>query len=496
MIRRNLIANFGGKLWTALVSFAFIPIYVDLLGIEGYGLLGVLLSLQGLFALFDLGLSYTLTREFARLLACDSHDKLHDALKSFETCYWAVAGLLALLIVLLSPAIAGWLNYKHLDPTVARHALWVFAFVFALNWPSALYSGGLTGLEKLVPLNVINALSATARNAGGALVLWLASSNILVLLLWYLIVNAVTTSALRVALSANVGPAQQPGRFDFFIIKSTARYSIGVSGILLMLTLLSQLDRVVLSRLVTLDVFGNYMLAVTVTGALGYLAAPVTSALFPRLVRAFIQNDQVGLARTYHLCSQMINVLVIPAAAILFFFAQPVLAAWTGNLDVAQKSAPLMRLLALSTALSLLINCSFLLQAACGWNRLGFFQQLSAVIVMSLLLLALVPSLGALGAAWAWVVLYSAQAMFGPYLMHRRLLRGEYVSWLINDVLVPATVAVLCVWSSAALMPQGMARLTFVTWLLATFCIASLLHLVCSSELRPRLIEYARSGGF
>ena len=85
-----------------------------------------------------------------------------------------MAGLLAVLIALLTPFIAGWLNYKQLDPGIARQALWVFAFVFALNWPGALYAGALIGLEKLVPLNVINAVSATARNGGGVLVLWLA----------------------------------------------------------------------------------------------------------------------------------------------------------------------------------------------------------------------------------------------------------------------------------------------------------------------------------
>jgi O-antigen/teichoic acid export membrane protein len=326
-------------------------------------------------------------------------------------------------------------------------------------------------------------------------VLWFAASNILALLLWYLILNAVTTGALRISLSASVGPAQHPGRFDWVVLRSTARYSIGVSAILLMLTLLSQLDRVVLSRLVTLDVFGNYMLAVTVTGALGYLAAPVTGALYPRLVRAYTQNDQVELTRNYHLCSQLVNFLVIPAAAVLVFFAQPVLGAWTGNPDVALKSAPLMRLLAVSTGVSLLINCTFVLQAACGWNRLVFYQQLCAVVLMSLLLLALVPSLGALGAAWAWVAVNLSQAAFGPYLMHRRLLRGEFGRWLRGDVLMPGAVAVLCVWSSAALMPDRMGRLTVATWLVTTFSIASLLHLACSSELRPRLLAYVRTAG-
>ena len=41
MLKRNLIANYLGQGWTALMGLAFIPLYIQYLGIEAYGLIGL-----------------------------------------------------------------------------------------------------------------------------------------------------------------------------------------------------------------------------------------------------------------------------------------------------------------------------------------------------------------------------------------------------------------------------------------------------------------------
>src|SRR4051794_31778653 len=63
---RNVAANFVGTFWAALMGPALVTIYVRLLGIEAYGLVGLLTTLQAVFALLDLGLSAATNRELAR----------------------------------------------------------------------------------------------------------------------------------------------------------------------------------------------------------------------------------------------------------------------------------------------------------------------------------------------------------------------------------------------------------------------------------------------
>ena len=58
----NVVANYLGQGWAALMGLAFVPLYVKILGAETYGLIGVFAVLQSCVTLLDLGLTPTLNR--------------------------------------------------------------------------------------------------------------------------------------------------------------------------------------------------------------------------------------------------------------------------------------------------------------------------------------------------------------------------------------------------------------------------------------------------
>ena len=66
-IKKSFTANVVGKIWTTLMSFAFLPYYIKLIGFEAYGLVGVYSTLLALSNIFDFGLGSSMTREMARL---------------------------------------------------------------------------------------------------------------------------------------------------------------------------------------------------------------------------------------------------------------------------------------------------------------------------------------------------------------------------------------------------------------------------------------------
>ena len=47
-LKSNFIANFIGQGWVALMSLAFIPLYIKYLGVEAYGLIGLFALMQTL----------------------------------------------------------------------------------------------------------------------------------------------------------------------------------------------------------------------------------------------------------------------------------------------------------------------------------------------------------------------------------------------------------------------------------------------------------------
>src|SRR5574341_269746 len=152
-VKRNTLANFIGKGWTAVVSIVLVPVYINLMGVEAYGLVGIFMTLQVISNLLDMGLSPTLSREVARLSVLpEKVQETRDLVRTIEIIQWALAGGIALIAVPLSYFIAHyWVDAKTLSTAMIQQAVMIMGLVTALQFLFAYYSGGLLGLQKQVP---------------------------------------------------------------------------------------------------------------------------------------------------------------------------------------------------------------------------------------------------------------------------------------------------------------------------------------------------------
>ncbi len=164
-LKRNVVANFGGSAWSALMGLAFVPFYIRLMGVESYGIVGVFTSLMGMLAILDLGLAQALNREMARLSSeVQKSHRMADTARTLEVVYWGVALVVGVIIALLAGPIANyWLNPEQLTRGNLQQALWIMGLVIALRWPVSLYIGGLNGLQRQVPVNVAERCRNNAR---------------------------------------------------------------------------------------------------------------------------------------------------------------------------------------------------------------------------------------------------------------------------------------------------------------------------------------------
>ncbi len=68
-VKYNIVANYLGQIWVGLIALVFIPLYIDYLGIEAYGLIALFAVMQSMFVLLDAGMTPTLNREMAKFNA-------------------------------------------------------------------------------------------------------------------------------------------------------------------------------------------------------------------------------------------------------------------------------------------------------------------------------------------------------------------------------------------------------------------------------------------
>lgn len=442
LVTRNVIANVAGNVWAGLMALAFIPLYIHFMGIESYGLVGFFITLQAVFSLLDLGLSTTLNREFARLAGQEGlRAEMRNLLRTLEVGYWAIGLFNGAAIVALSHVIAfRWVQADHLPSVTVQRAIMVMGIVVAAQWPLALYNGGLMGLQRQVALNGINALAATVRSGGTVLVLWLVSPTIIAFFVWQVFVSFAHTIVVAFMLWRQIA-GDERATFQPAMLRSIHRFAAGMLGISALAIVLTQMDKLILSRLLTLETFGYYSLAGVVAASLYRLVSPVFTALFPRFSQ-LAARDEVALVSLYHRACQTMTALIVPVAVFIAFFSFELLHLWTRNEATSRVASPILTLLILGTAVNGLLNLPYALQLAYGWTRLSLTANAIAVATLGPALFFATSRYGAVGAAAVWCLYNVAYAIVVVRLMHRRILQGEQWRWYFEDVGVPVIAAV------------------------------------------------------
>ena len=453
--KTNIAANFAGGIWQALMGLLFVPLYIKFMGMEAFGLIGVFATLQPILNLMDMGIAVTLNREMARLSALPGKEQeMRDLSRSLEVIYWVIAVLLAVAVISLSSLIATrWVNPGQLSAQTVERAIMIMGLVIAFQWPSGLYTGGLMGLQKQVLMNSISAVASTFKGAGAVLVLWLVSPTVKAFFLWQLIVSVINAGALAWFFWGSLPAAERRGRFKLDMLSRVWKFAAGMSGVAILTTTLNQTDKIVLSKILSLEAFGYYMLAWAVAMSLYRLVGPVFSAVSPKFTQMVVVNNLEGLKQTYHKSSQLVAILTLPAAFVLAFYSYDVLLLWTHNVTTAKNAYMLLSLLIASVGVNSLLYVPYALQLAYGWVKLTVYVNLAALAIILPLILVGVKFYGAAGGAAALLVLAAGNLLFSIQLMHRRLLPTEKWRWYLQDVMSPLLASAAAVGAVKFLTP-------------------------------------------
>ena len=479
-IRINILANFAGQAWSALMTLALVPVYIKFLGIEAYGLIGFYAMLQGILVVLDFGLGQTLNRELARYSAMP--EKAGDArnlVRTLEVGYWAIGIALGTALLMAAPSIAGhWIKADAIPANVIRQTVMTMGIVVALQWPISFYQSGLMGLQQQALLNSIQIAMSTFNAIGVLLIMWLVSSTITAFFAWQIVSGGASVMLSAFFLWRRLPPAPFRPRLTPYLIRDVWRFAAGLSGITLSATILTQLDKAILSNLLSLEMFGYYTLAGVVAKGLYMFITPVFNALFPRFSALAAAGDHATLARLYRQGSQLMATLVLPMAAVLALFSYDVLLLRTRSTETATNTSPIASILVIGTALNGLMNLPYALQLAYGWTSIGLRINILFIITLVPAIFFMATYYGAAGAATVWVALNGIYMLVGVPLTHRRLLRGEAGRWFVEGVVMPLSAVLLVVGSGRWLMTiptsPTMTLVSLLTVLFAALAAAAL----------------------
>jgi len=486
LVRKNIIANLLGSGWMALMALAFIPVYLRQLGIEGWALAGFMATLLAWLSLADLGLAPTMSREMARFSAgAHTEQEIRDHLRSAELLYGGITIVVVLSLWVGAEWMAGhWLRPEQLSSESVRLCIVLMGVAIAARIVEQLYRSSIEGLQHQLGLNVARALNATLQWGGAAVVVLYVSPTVEAFFAWQAAIGWVGTALLALLTYRWLPSGTRTARWDGNAVRNVRRFATGMAVISALAVLLTQVDKLLLSALVSLEQFGYYMLASTISGALFLFITPLATAVAPRLTALVAKKENDAVISVYHIASQWVSVLLIPPALVMAFFAEPLVWVWIGDHHVAQVAATFLTPLAIGTLINGFMHVPYRTQLAYGWTGLTVRANLFAVGILIPAILLTVPDYGAIAAAWVWVTLNAGYVLFAIPAMHRKILSGEMWRWYGEDVL-KVLVAGLAVVGVASTMPILLdSRLSMAGALLAITTIALAATILVTKDVR------------
>jgi len=480
-VRFNVAANIAGQSWSLLLAIVCTPFFIKLLGIEGYALIAFYTVLQATLQILDLGLATTVNREVARLSPKANPADIRELGQFAATAqrwYWTLGCGTGIVMYFATPYIANtWLNAGNMLQDDVTDSAKLFGLLACLQWPVLFYQTGLVGLQRQVTLNLIAIPFGALSNLGGLLLLWLGPRSVASLFSWQALVLLIQLAVIHTQFWRCLGVPRDTRRASLGVMRDKWRFSVGMGGISLSGYLLTHLDKLVLSRLLSLEAFGHYSLAATLARGLYVMITPVFNAYFPRFSALAPGADKLSMRLCYHNAAQVMSVLVLPLAATIGFFSHEIALLWLQDSSVAKEVAPIASLLVIGTALNGMMNIPFALQLAYGNTKIGLY--ISACLVAGLVpaMILAVSWYGVTGGAAIWGVINGLYLLVALPLTHKYLLPGETGNWVKFDLLPPLVAAlVIAGIGRAALEPGQSAVATLAAvgsiWLLATIVAA------------------------
>lgn len=491
-LQANVVANFVGNGWAALISIIFVPIYLKYIGAEGYGLIGIFASLQVVLSLLDSGLSTTLNKEIAKLSVLpNTQQRMRNLVKTLGSVYWIMALAAGIIALCLSPVIAKyWVQPNELSVQTITYAFILLSISVVFQFPSGFYSGGLLGLQRQVMLNVLRILFATLRSAGVVLVLIFVSKSVIAFFSWTLFISILQAFVFKYCLWYYLPKTSKSAVFDKKELKSIWRFAAGMTAIGITSILLTQVDKIILSKILSLEQFGYYTFAFALGSITYMIVGPISQSYFPKFSVLLAEKKLNELNKIYHQGCQMVTLLVVPFALFLALFSREILFIWTHNNITVENTWQITSVVTLAVAIHCLMFMPYMLCLTYSYTKLAFYTN---VVILILLIPGTIFSaihFGGLGGAICWLIITIIYLLINPVMIHKIFLKGQAFNWYWNDTLKPIIGCIIILFLSRYFLSQNHFGITETIGLLAFTGIAGFIATLFSSkELKGNLIE-------
>jgi O-antigen/teichoic acid export membrane protein len=424
-----------------LIGIVMTPYYIKHLGSESYGLVAFFTMLTTWMNLLDLGISPTLGREVASARGIQNGmSDFRKLLRSFEMIFLIISFIVSTSFFLFRDFISTeWIKAVEISHDVLVQCVMIIGVLISLRWFSSLYKSLLTGLEEHFMLNLINIFFSTLKFIGALFIFKYISSEISVFFVFQLILGFFEFFCL-IFFSYRMLPYMEPKLplFSFYVsnVKNVLPFALGIAYTSMIWMFVSQVDKLILSGVLSLKEFGYFNLVVVISSTITALASPINQAILPRMVYLNSINKFDDMISLYRNATQLVALISLSLSITIALFSKQLVYAWTENIQAAVWCENVLFYYALGSGVLSLLSFQYYLQVAVGKLDLHVKGGTLSLFIDVPILVVVAFNFGAETLGLVWFILRLLWFLLWTPLVHSRFTPGEHFNWLFFNVLI------------------------------------------------------------
>jgi len=497
-LAKNIIYNILGQGLTFVMLFVAVRYIFKQLGEDALGIIYFANMMNALICgVLEMGISSTTVREVSAHFQTGM-SYIRDLSRTFSLFFWGAFIIIGVGIYFLAPMIVRqWIQLKTMDEATAIYILRILGIASITALPKAFYVSLLRGLERMEFNNLID-IGTIGLQQGGTIVILALGGSLLQVVYW---IAACYVLAICIYLFAAIQfftwQAMIPGCSLTVVRKNLGFASkmmfISITGAVLIYT-----DKVILSKLLPIGIFGYYCFAYNVVSKGSLLTIAISQAAYPAFSSLYQAGDHAGMMVKYRKVQDLVCIGSAPLFAAIPFAALPFFS-FVLNEQAAQLLLLPATLLAVGFYLNGILALPYYFALAAGKPEVLVRQRLLDMFITPAATVFLVYHYSLVGAGLSLVLCYSLYFFYSIPRICSLCLKLPAWKWYLHAakifLLTGVTFGGAWLILGALPDPRSVAFLTLgYTGALVVFLAG--VYFIISPELRQSLLPYLRRDGW
>ncbi len=412
---RNVFSNWGGFLFSAVISFFLGPYILGKLGTTTYGIWALIGSLVGYFGLLDLGVRSAVIKFISAYHSAGNHEGASD-IKSAAVLAFTMAGLLAIVLAAgVSFFVERIFSIPPGSENAAKIAIIIMGTSIAVALVTGVYGGILTARHRFDLFNAVSVIGIIVRSSAIVIVLETGTSishhadqvdQAIVILAVIQLLGSAIQLILTWILSRKAYPEAKTSirrAFSPETLKKILSFGLLSSGIHVLGSLANSSALILIGAILPVAMVTYYSIAESLAEYTRQLLSGITHTLMPTVSSMEGGGRVDSVKRVLMDGTRYAHLVVLPIIATFIVRGDSFISLWMGA-EYGRLSGQILTVLSISL-------WAMIGHQVCTTTMIGLGKQKGMVPIFAFeaagsiaLSVALIQEIGVLGAAWGMLV--------------------------------------------------------------------------------------------